>query len=171
MIEFEQFRKNKISINWTTIIIGWYGPGKFIRQLNEKDIINYAINLIVNDDNQQEEVLMLASCTEKDCCEIEELINKLANKEKVNKEIEERKWQVILLMNLLNNLNNSPTYGLIEITEFWEKFSYPENSPHVVQGLKNSISPFEYYSKENFAIIINMHKQWIKSQLEELNKL
>ncbi|WP_251862279.1 DUF2247 family protein [Clostridium sp. Marseille-Q2269] len=125
MIELEQFKKNKISINWTTIIIGWYGPEKFIRQLNEKDIISYAINLIVNNDNQQEEILMLASCREKDCYEIEELINKLANKEKANKEVEKRKWQVILLMNLLNNLNNSPTYGLIEITEFWEKFSYP----------------------------------------------
>ncbi|WP_353505421.1 hypothetical protein, partial [Clostridium sp. Marseille-Q2269] len=50
-----------MSINWTIIIIGWYEPGKFIRQLNEKDIISYAINLIVNNDNQQEEILMLAS--------------------------------------------------------------------------------------------------------------
>lgn len=67
MIELEQFEKNKISVNWTTIIIGWYGPGKFIRQLKEQDIINYSINLIVNDDNQQQKVLMLASCREKDC--------------------------------------------------------------------------------------------------------
>lgn len=171
MIELEQFRKNKISVNWTTIIIGWYGPGKFNRQLKEQDIINYAINLIVNDENQQQEVLMIASCSEKDCCEIQELINKLVNEEKVNKEIEERKWQIILLMKLLNNLSDKPTYGLVEFTEFWEKFSYPENSPHVVQGLKNNITPSEYYSKENFDAVFRTHKHWIKSQLEELNKL
>lgn len=170
MIKLEQFSENKISVNWTTIVIGWYGPGKFIRQLNEQDIIDYAINLIENGDNQQE-VLMLASCSEKDSYEIEELINKLSNGEIVNKEVEERKWQTIMLINLLNNLNDKPTYGLIEITEFWEKFSYPENSPHVVQGLYNNITPYEYYSKVNFDTVINMHKQWIENQLEELNKL
>jgi hypothetical protein len=89
MIECEKFKRNKINVNWTTIIIGWYGPGKFIRQVKEQDIINYAIDLIINDGNQQEEVLALASCSEKDCCEIEELINELANEEKGNKEVEE----------------------------------------------------------------------------------
>ncbi|NLK96358.1 MAG: DUF2247 family protein [Clostridiales bacterium] len=169
MIELEQFKKNKIKINWTTIMLGWYGPGKFGRQLKEKEIINYAIDLITNDDNQQQDVLMLASCSEEDCCDIEELINRLANEEKGNKEVEDRKWIVILLMNLLSNLNDKPTYGLIEITEFWEKFSYPEYSPHIVQGLKNNINPWDYYSKENYNNIINMHKQWIKIQLEDLS--
>jgi len=171
MIEIEEFKQNKVNVNWTTIVIGWYGPGKFIRQLKEQDIINYAIDSIINENNQDKEVLALASCSEKDCCEIEELIDELANEEKGNKEVEEGKWQVILLINLLNNLSDNPTYGLIKITEFWEKFNYPEYSPHTVQGLNNSIDPSYYYSKENYDIIICKHRQWIKSQLEKLNKL
>lgn len=171
MIELEQLKKNKISVNWTTIIIGWYGPGKFVRQLKEKDIIDYAINIILNDENQKQEVLLLASYSEKDCCEIEELLNKLAKEEKVNKEVEERKWEVILLMNLLKGLSDSPTYGLIELTDFWEKFDYPVYSPHVVQGVRNNISPSDYYTKENYRALVNMHEQWIESQLEEIYKL
>lgn len=171
MIELEQLKRNEIKVNWTTIMIGWYGPGKFSRQLKEKDIINFAINLITNDDNQQQDVLMLASCGEKDSCEIEKLINWLANEEKGNREVEERKWQVILLINLLKKLNEKPTYGLIEITEFWEKFGFPEYSPHIDQGINNNINPSDYYSKENYDITIYLHKKWIKNQLEDLSKI
>lgn len=171
MIELEQFRENKLGLNWTTIIIGWYGPGKFGRQLKEKDIIDYAVNLIINDENQKQEVLLLASYNEKDCCEIEELLKKLANEEEVNKEVEEKKWEVILLMNLLKGLSDRPIDGLIELTDFWEKFDYPEYSPHVVQGVRNNISPSEYYTKENYHDLVNMHQQWIERQLEEINKL
>jgi len=63
-------------------------------------------------------------------------------------------------------LPDEPMYGLIAFTEFWARFDYPDDSPHVVQGQNNCITPQEYYTKQNYDDMIIRHKNWLKSKLE-----
>jgi len=42
------------------------------------------------------------------------------------------------------------------------------NSPNIIQGVNNTMTPNKYYSDENYLKIISNHNLWIK---KELNKL
>lgn len=168
MIKLSNFKVNTLKLNWETILIGLEGPGKFPPQITSKEVIDYAVDLISQEDNQPEDVWMLAGLSEKDTSEIKRLVKKLANNEKSVKEFELDKWKVTLLEKALNEISDKPIYGLIELTEFWEKFDFPVDSPHVIQGLSNNMSPEEYFTKENYDIIIKKHKNWIENKLTQL---
>jgi hypothetical protein len=168
MIKLKRFEEEGIEINWLTIVIGWYGPGKYTRLLLNKDIIEYATNLIVEQNNQEEQVLMLASCREQDSEEIDTILNKLALGVVTSKDTEERKWVLILLKDLLFSISSNLIQGLVEITSFWEKFNYPSYSPHIIQGVNNNIKPKDYYSEQNYKKIIEAHKIWVENQLKSV---
>lgn len=42
------------------------------------------------------------------------------------------------------------------------------NSPNIIQGVNNTMTPNEYYSDENYLKIISNHNLWIKKELNEL---
>lgn len=161
---FEMFG---LKITWKALLIGLMGPGKFIEQLTTQEIIDYTCHLL-EDENVSDEVLELASCTSDDKDEIKSILNSLSEKESTNFEKEELKWQVVLLSICLEELSSKAMYGMIELTEFWEKFSYPQSSPHRVQGKDNNLSPNEYYSEEFFYETVSKHREWIMEQIQGL---
>lgn len=168
MIKLHDFKANRLSLNWETILIGLEGPGKFPAQIMPKDVVAYAIDLILQDDNQSDNIWVLAGLNEIDKSEIKKLVQELANSEKIVREVELDKWKVMILGKVLNELSNEPIYDLIKLTEFWERFDFPADNPHVVQGVGNNISPEDYYTKENYDIIINSHKKWIERKLTQV---
>ncbi|GGJ30358.1 DUF2247 family protein [Paenibacillus hunanensis] len=166
MTYLQMFKRSNIPITWTVILIGIEGPGKKERLLVSQDIINYAIELIELNDNYPQEILKLASATNNEEEYIKNLVVNLAQKEKLNRNKELKKWIVILLKETLNKLPESPLYGLIALTEFWESFDYPDYSPHIVQGRGNDIKPEDYYLKEFYEYCVFKHKQWINDILK-----
>ena len=170
MMKLERFKKNKLPVNWATILIGWNGPGKFTRILTGQEIIEYALELIESDSNVLEEVWLLVGCNKNDTEEIQDLLVKLASVE-CNEANEVLKWQIVLLQDELEKIDKRPLYGLLQLTEFWDKFNYPSDSPHIVQGMNNEVSPEEYYTKENFDNLIRAHNEWVEKKLEFLARL
>ena len=168
MIKLKDFKDKQLNINWRTIQIGWNGPGRFLRQLTFKEIIDYAVELVTKEETQSEDVWILAGLSEGDTNEIDTVLTRLVDNEKGDFNIELRKWRVLIIINELNNLKNEPVYDLIALTEAWEKFGYPIDSPHVVQGLINSLIPQEYYSKENLEKTIKQHRDWVDFELKSL---
>lgn len=170
MMKLERFKKNKLPVNWATILIGWNGPGKFTRILTGQEIIEYALELIESDSNVLEEVWLLVGCNKNDTEEIQDLLVKLASVE-CNEANEVLKWQIVLLQDELEKIDKRPLYGLLQLTEFWDKFNYPSDSPHIVQGMNNEVSPEEYYTKENFDNLIRAQNEWVEKKLEFLVRL
>lgn len=84
--------------------------------------------------------------------------------------IELRKWRLLLLEELLNSIPNDPTYGLTALTEFWQGFGFPQDSPHQVQGRGNEIPPSMYYQDQNLQQSIARHRAWIKMERLALDK-
>jgi hypothetical protein len=166
MIKLDDFKLNNLKINWMTILIGWEGPGKFEPQLTPKEVINFALDQ--SEIDTREYVLMLASCNENEVEEIGVLIRKLTERENVTRENELRKWRVLIVKQALMKVKQEPLYGLIELTELWDKFGFPIDSPHIIQGLRNNISPVDYYSEENFSQIIECHKKWVDHEFESI---
>ena len=165
----EAFKKNNIQINWATINLGLRGPGKFDRQLSQIEISEFACSLIESDSSQPVEVFLLAGIVEEDTEIVYQHVSTLAGKEFYNPQIELRKWQIILLKSIMSELRQDPLYDLVRLTEFWEKFDYPDYSPHVIQGRKNNISPQNYYTFETLIDILNLHKKWIMDSMKIVN--
>jgi len=166
MTYFQLFKQNGIPITWTAILLGIEGPGNREKLLISQDIIHYAMELIDLNDNQPYEVLKLASSYHNEEEYIKNVVIHLAQKENVTREDELKKWIVILLKEKLNKLPESPLYGLIALTEFWESFDYPEYSPHIIQGKRNDIKPEDYYLMEFYKGCILQHIEWINHMLE-----
>jgi len=163
--------EKQLKPNWTTILIGWEGPGKYPHQITPKEVIDYATELATNDDNQPESVWMLAGANENDMDGIGNLIRQLAQSENADRDTELRKWRVVLVEEALSKLSSEPLYGLIGLTELWEKFDYPIDSPHVMQGINNNLSPKEYYTQGNYNQVIERHRKWIESEFRVLRNV
>lgn len=163
--KFDLFKSNNLKVNWTTIIIGWRGFGKFPRQLSAKDVIDYAVSLVSDDESQPAEVWELASLSVSDTEKIYEILSRFPMN---NWEQEQRKWRAILVKQLLVDIPTDYIQGLITLTDFWDKFGFPDDSPHILQGINNEISPTDYYTQENYTKILEAHRKWIESEIVNL---
>ncbi|MBP1903695.1 hypothetical protein J2Z32_000307 [Paenibacillus turicensis] len=168
MIPLHLFQKNKVPITWTSLLIGIEGPGKFEKLLETQEVINYAIEYMDLNEDYPNEVLELASAYRNECELVEKLLRDLSSREGVNREDELKKWIIILLIETLSELPENPLYGLIVLTEFWEKFDYPDYSPHTIQGKDNEIKPEEYYTQAYYENCVNKHKEWIDKMIRNM---
>lgn len=165
----------KINVNWGTIYVGWEGPGKSDRLLNFEDIFNYASNKLTVNNTEEEsfmtELLSLYGDTKANDTElIRKYLHQLMILSQVDKALEEKKWVVVLLSKLLKTLNPSEEIKtLTELTSFWAMFDYPEYSPHIVQGRKNSIKPKEYYTQEFSKKMVSEHEKWMTWEISNFS--
>ncbi|SRR6266446_1726077 len=153
-----------IPVTWSTILIGWHGPAKYGPQLSIADIVSYAAGVIEANPEQPPCVLRLAGAQADDREMVETCLGKLASREGADQDIEVRKWRLYLLKEIERQLSDDPLYGLLALTEFWDKFNYPDDSPHVIQGRGNHQHPRDYYTDENFRQLRNRHREWIKEE-------
>lgn len=164
MTIFEKMQNSGSPLNWTTVLVGWQGPGKFPRQLSASEVASYAARMIELSPEQPEEVFQLASTSAGEDDEIYRLIKKLSAQEDSDINIEARKWRFFLLKEAMKELGSDPIYGLLHLSEFWGKFDYPPDSPHEIQGRNNQYSPEAFYTDENFRRIIVSHQKWLNDE-------
>lgn len=160
----EKMTSDDVPVNWSTVLLGWYGPGKYDRQLSVADIAAYAQELIEANPEQPNAVLKLAGAHDDETEMVESSLKQLTALESDDKNTEVRKWRLYLLKELEPTLGDDPISGLIQLTEFWEKFDYPDDSPHVVQGRGNDQDPQQYYTQENFLNVRKRHREWMKRE-------
>lgn len=170
MTILDRMRRDDIPINWSTILIGWHGPADYGRQLSIADIASHAGNLIEANPEQPECVLKLAGAQNDESEMVESCLKQLVAKGEADQNIELRKWRLYMLKDLEPTLGDDPVYGLIALTEFWDKFDYPKDSPHVVQARGNHQSPEEYYTDDNFRRLRIQHREWMKGEEQFLKK-
>jgi len=150
-----------LSITWGTLLIGWEGPGKHARLVDAEEVFTFAESLMQNLAPE-----MAAALADPD--DVPRALRELAAKEGANRDSELRKWQLVMLRRALAELPKDPVYGLTALTEFWERFDYPSDSPHVIQGRENQISPADYFTEDNFRRIVEGHQRWIQSEASRL---
>lgn len=183
MTIFEKL-KAEFQVNWTTVLVGWRGLGvyspwpdrwaEFPPLLSISEVVAYADGRLESS-SDEEEIELLASLSSWNLQEegrekVLNLLNHLSELDNGNQSIEIRKWRVICLGQLLESLPQDAIYGLIALTEFWQDFGFPPDSPHEVQGRENKIAPDEYYQQENFARLLNSHISWIKDEIEAIRR-
>lgn len=170
MINLEDFKKLGLEITWTLIEIGLNGKDQFQPQLNSKDVIEYAVQKLLLNSDESEDVILLAGTNSRDIQEVRELLRKLAKSENINSEGEFKKWEIVYILKLISNLSEDFIQGLLDIGDAWAIFDFPDDSPHIFQGKGNTITPKEYYTKKNFEYIIIQHKKWLCEQIQKFKK-
>ena len=168
MIKIKDFIEKGFKISWTLLHMGFSGCEVFDKQLDGQDIIEYAITKMEEGD-ESVDVVLLASSHITDTEEINELLVKLSKSEKVDCDIEYRKWRVIYVLKHLPNIDDDYIQGLIELGDIWATFHFPDESPHVFQGRNNAITPNEYYTQENYLKLLERHREWLYKEITELN--
>jgi hypothetical protein len=170
--------KAQFVVNWTTVLVGWKGLGVFSPWparsadfpplLSVDELTAYANERLASSSDAAEDdlVVRLLSCdlhTESRET-ITEHLAKLSDLCGCDSSRELRKWQVVLLEDLLGNIPSDPLYGLIALTEFWQNFGFPPDSPHEVQGKGNTVTPDDYYQESNYQRLVSRHKAWIEQE-------
>ena len=58
--------------------------------------------------------------------------------------------------------------GIAELTDLWIGLDYPADSPHIIQGRGNNISPRDYYTKKNYDKLYAKNTAWLETELSNL---
>lgn len=157
--------KERFNVNWTVLFVGWRGIGCFSNLVTLSDVRQYALDKVdakVSEGPDFVLKLAIVSDSEKDKALF--FLSQLVAQEHADIEAAERQWAAFLLEKMLYQLPDDPLSGLLEFTEFWCDLGFPAYSPHPVQGVGNSMSPEEYYTAEQFAKVLDLHRQWLEME-------
>jgi len=165
-------------VNWTTVLVGWKGLGVFSPWpahsadfpplLSADELAAYSSERLASSSSAAEDDLVARLLSLDLHTESRETITEhlapLSDLCGCASSRELRKWQVILLEDLLDHIPSDPLYGLIALTEFWQGFGFPPDSPHEVQGKGNTLSPDDYYQEDNYHKLVSRHKAWVEQE-------
>lgn len=165
MIKLDDFKKNNILINWKLINIGCLGSETFFKELDYEEITNYAISIF---DEKNKNILRILSYNKDEYEEMGEFIKELAIQENSDEKIAYKKWELIYIIKNLPPKRIDYIQGIIELQDIWAKIDFPKDSPLILQGLNNDISPEEFYTENNYLILYNLHMDWIKEKIDFL---
>jgi|GEM_PF-200187 len=154
-------------VNWKLIKIGYLGNSIIQPQLSKKDICDYGYWILENTDDNISLISQLIGEVSDDY-EFNNILFKLSKTELVDVDIQIRKWIVYMLSNKLSSLSKDYFEGILEITEFWVSLGQPNNCPHIFQGVGNTITPEEYYTKEIYDMVILNHKNWLNKEIKDI---
>jgi hypothetical protein len=157
----DQIKNLGLPLTWATIRAGWEGIGHLGRQLTAADVAAFACQEIAN---ASAEILLDVAdlCTGSDSESITEALARLAPD---IRDRDRRTWRAVELIHLLEELPESPIDGLAELTDFWGALEFPDDMPHVVQGLGNDISPLDYYTEKTYRQLLDRHRTWLRSEI------
>lgn len=175
------FEKIKVlfKTNWTTVLVGWNGLGvlcpwpdrwtEYPALIHGHEICAYCDEQldISLDPIEQNMILALLALDFQTACRetVRTLLTPLSVLCKGDPAIELRKWRLVMLEDTLEHLPEDAIYGLIALSEFWQNFGFPADSPHVVQGRgANFVGPREYYGQKNFDQLLLCHRTWIEHE-------
>jgi len=167
MIKIRDFIEKGFKISWTLLNIGWGGSAKFKRQLAGQDVIDFAMSKM-EDGEELTDVVLLASSHATNAEEISKLLKRLSDGEEIDFDNEFRKWRAVYVSKNLPDIQVEYIQGLIELGDIWALFDFPDDSPHVFQRRDNSITPNEYYTRENYIRLLEKHQEWLEKEVADL---
>lgn len=162
MIKLNEIKQLGLSVTWRLLYIGVQS-----KQIEADEVIEYAVKKL-EEGNEQEEVYELAGAYAEEYEEICNVLWKLAEQEDTQNDIENRKIRAVIVDKALKVKNDNCINGLMDITDLWIGLGYPDDSPHVIQGMENGMSPSEYYTLDNYNFLYAKNVEWLRMELEEL---
>lgn len=165
MIKMNDFTENDLKITWTLLYIAF---NDYKCMLSPEEIVDYAISKLKNNDDVN--IISLSSLRNDEYDSISLYLKKLSENENSNYDVENKKYRLIYIIKNMPSRDIDYIKGLTELGDLWVCFNFPDDSPHIFQGKNNSISPLEYYTKENYDKLYEKHLKWIEQEKEQIEK-
>lgn len=158
-IKIKDIKNLNFNITWRLLI-----KGLLERRITVDDIIEYAVEQLEKG-NDKIEICELA-WNNGNMDETLKCLYELADEEESEGELEERKLRAVILNNQLKKKKSNYVDGLLELTDLWIELGCPADSPHIIQGQDNEISPSEYYTESNYNYLFEKNKKWLKKEID-----
>lgn len=162
MIKLLDFKKYNLLINWKLINIGCLGSKTFYKELEYQDIVDFIVSIFNEKDDN---ILRLLSYNKNEYDLMGEIIKEIAFKEDSSNDIAYRKWELIYVINNIPPKDIDCIQGIVGFYDIWSKLDFPIYMPFILQGVKNNITPEEYYTDENYLYLYNRHLEWIEENI------
>ncbi|MDE7252852.1 MAG: DUF2247 family protein [Acetatifactor sp.] len=164
MIRLKDIKQLGLFITWRLLYLGVQSG-----HIETEEVIEYAIEKL-EEGSEREEIRELAGAYAEEHEEICNVLWKLTEQEDTQNDIENRKIRAVIVSRVLKTKNKNCINGLMDITDLWIELGYPDDSPHIIQGKGNCVSPSEYYTMDNYNFLYEKNVEWLKMELEDLRK-
>ena len=162
MIKIADIKDLKLNITWRMLY-----RGLLEKQIPISEIVEYAMEQLEKGDDRIE-ICELAGSSDNDLEDIMNILYELADEEKSQDDLEDRKLRATRVNNFLKDKYSNCIDGLMGLTELWLELGYTTDSPHIIQGKDNSISPVEYYTDANYNYLYEKNKYWLEDEVHYL---
>ncbi|WUR11332.1 DUF2247 family protein [[Empedobacter] haloabium] len=152
--------------DWGVLLLGVVGVPGTDERLDSIDVALFSkgeLEVIPITHPALDVVVTLAEGTIHNKSELSAALSGLCDAENINREHSRRVWRCWLLETHLQSLDSDPVYGLLDLTEFWSQWGWPDDAP---TSMKSDTVPSqsEYHSDSNYRHVIDEHVFWIEQE-------
>lgn len=156
-------------VDWGMIFLGACGIAS--GKLSASEISSFACNEFAKPDGVKD--VLLTAISEVAFCsditdEVMDYLRFICDEENIDLKLSSRKWRYLALCLTMQELPDDCVYGLLKLNEFWRLWGEDAETPNIIQGVGNNISPTEYYTDEQYKLVIKHHQEWLKKENQEL---
>lgn len=162
MIKIADIKELKLNITWRMLY-----RAILEKYISIREIVEYAMEQLEKGDNRIE-ICELAGSNDNDLDDVLNILYELADEEKSQDDFENRKLRAVRVNNFLKHKSTNCIDGLMGLTELWLELGYTDDTPHIIQGKDNNISPVEYYTDANYNYLYEKNKRWLRDEVNFL---
>ena len=162
MIKIADIKELNLNVTWRMLY-----RGILEKQILISEIVEYAMEQLEKGDDRIE-ICELAGSNDNDLDDVINILYELADGEKSWDDFEYRKLRAVRVNNFLKEKHTNCIDGLMGLTELWLELGDTDDSPHIIQGKDNNISPVEYYTDANYNYLYEKNKHWLKEEVDFL---
>ncbi len=162
MIKITDIKELKLNITWRMLY-----RGILEKQILISEIVEYAMEQLEKGENRIE-ICELAGSNDNDLDDVINILYELAREEQSQDDFEDRKLRAVIVNNFLKDKSTNCIDGLMGLTELWLELGYTDDTPHIIQGKDNNISPVEYYTDANYNYLYEKNKRWLRDEVDFL---
>lgn len=150
-------------VGWRTVLVGWEGPASHERQVNNHQVVEFAVERLDLAPESDDDILLLASVAEMETEEIDRLLRRLVSQEVSSFDLETRKWRFLFLRRLLEIVPEKPLHAWMSLAEFWHSFGFPADSPTIIRNFEVEPETERYTLKTREKLLI-AHEDWLTAE-------
>lgn len=158
-------------VDWAVVRQGVVGIPSQLDRLPSSCVENYALLKLEEVSIDHPLLHLIANLSDSRNLSTSEIISQLeqiCNVQSLNMERAMRIWRAVAVEEVIEDLDSSPVYGLIKISEFWSSWGWPSDVPSSINIHLNNLPEHDYHSDVNYKKVIREHVDWIKIEVTAL---
>ena len=159
--------------DWGVLLLGVSGVPSTVERLSHADISSFAndqLESITSADPALDLIVALAEEAIKDPVELRGALERICEFKGSDIDRSRRIWRCWLLETHVIDHEPDPVYGLVDLTQFWSQWGWPDDAPPSMNK-GDDVSAENYHSDSHYQKVLEEHRVWIEQEKQQLKKL